>query len=113
MNMMNCVTVYARLLQKEELRAQGLLALITASGIIYGVPVLANYDSHNLDEKLMMKILSDFHRPSAPNFLLGDDDVFMLRNVHVEQGNKLLEMPCILVRFDAILGLGIVTNLPG
>lgn len=67
MNMKNIITVCARLLQKEELKGQGFLTITTAAGIIHGIPVLADYNGANLDEKLMIKILSDFCQSSAQN----------------------------------------------
>ena len=112
MNMKNIITVCARLLQKEELKGQGFLTITTAAGIIHGIPVLADYNGANLDEKLMIKILSDFCQSSAQNSLIGDEDVFMLRSVSIQQGDVFAKSHCILLRFDAILSVSISTSLP-
>ena len=107
MNMKELITTQARILHKEEISDNGVLILATASGVICGVPVFSDYVPNTKEEKLMMRTLSV---DPKPNFLYGDETVFMLRNVSIHQGRDSVTTPWFLIRYDSVIGCAIGTR---
>lgn len=107
MNMKDMISTQARLLREEDFKDNELV-LVTAAGVIFGTPLFSSSKFITREEYAILEA-AEMSPCREVDELVGDDAVFVLRDVHIRQGSDIISLPVLLVRFDAVIACVIGT----
>lgn len=110
MNMKDLVTAHATLFRSEASNVSSLI-LVTTAGVISGVPMFADSVKIQPGEEAEIRILATLGKISVKKTdLLGDENVLVLRDVKIQQGQVTLSLPCSVVRYDSVIACAVSSD---